>query len=255
MCRVDPCGPPAAPPPGAVRPVKVGTRRRPSAAREAKPPAGTGRTTLLAERAVAHRGVMPTHDELPFAPISMPVAAKPMLVAAAPLPAGISVRAIRPTDAIELERFYATLSGESRRTRFLSLSPGLSHSLSVTFCTTDHDHREGFVAIAAAVPHGHPRIVGHLCLEPDPGNAAEVAIAVADDAQHQGVGRALAAAGVAWARRRGIGRLAATMFTANAPIQRLLLSLGLPGHSRCIGSGIAEVTLDLTGQVADSEAA
>ncbi len=67
----------------------------------------------------------------------------------------VQVRAIRPTDANALERFYSGLSAESRQTRFFSLSAGLSHAQSASFCTTDHDHREGFVAVVDGRPGDH----------------------------------------------------------------------------------------------------
>jgi acetyltransferase len=160
----------------------------------------------------------------------------------------VRIRAIRPTDMPELERFYAGLSPESRFTRFLSLSPGLSHGQSVSFCSTDHDHREGFVAVVEGPIVGHERIVGHLCLEPDGVDAAEVAIAVADAFQRRGIGRLLLAAGAAWARRERIARFTATMFASNAAIHRLLVGLGLPTRVRWIGGGVTEITIDLVGQ-------
>ena len=160
----------------------------------------------------------------------------------------VRVRAIHPTDALKLERFYAALSPESRRTRFFSVGSALSHGQSVSFCTTDHDHREGFVAVVDGGPEGQERIVGHLCVEPDGADAAEVAIAVADEFQHRGVGQQLMAAGAAWARRERIARFTATMFASNARIHRLLVGLGLPARMRSVGGGVAEITIDLGGQ-------
>ena len=161
----------------------------------------------------------------------------------------VRIRAVRPTDAAALEQFYAGLSGESRRTRFFSLT-ALSHAQSVSFCTTDHDHREGFVAVVDFSPSEGEQIVGHLCLEPDGADAAEVAIAVADEFQHQGIGRRLMAAGLAWARREHVARFTATMFANNAPINRLLVGLGLPVQERWAGAGVAEITISLDGQSA-----
>jgi len=157
----------------------------------------------------------------------------------------IRIRAIRATDASELQRFYAGLSPESRRTRFFSVSPGLNQAQSMSFCTTDHNHQEGFVAVGSAGPAGSDRIVGHLCLEPDGDHAAEVAIAVADEFQHRGIGRRLLAAGAAWARREHVGRLTATMLAGNAAIHRLLMGLGLPTRVRYAGAGVAEITIDV----------
>jgi RimJ/RimL family protein N-acetyltransferase len=163
----------------------------------------------------------------------------------APGPARVGIRAIRATDASDLRRFYADLSPESRRSRFLSVSPGLSEAQSVSFCTADHDHREGFVAFMHEGARRGERIVGHLCLEPDGADAAEVAIAVADSFQHQGIGRQLMAAGVDWARRAHVARLTATMFIGNAPIHRLLVGLGQPTRVKDIGAGISEITIDV----------
>jgi acetyltransferase len=162
----------------------------------------------------------------------------------------VRVRAVRPTDAAGLEQFYAGLSGESRRTRFFSVTSALSHAQSVSFCTTDHDHREGFVAVVNRRPSEGEQIVGHLCLEPDGAGAAEVAIAVADEFQHQGIGRRLMAAGIAWARREHVVRFTATMFASNAPINRLLVGLGLPFQERSAGAGVVEIIISLDGQSA-----
>ena len=157
----------------------------------------------------------------------------------------VRIRAIRPSDETELQRFYAGLSPESRRTRFFAISPGVSQAQSHAFCTTDHDHREGFVAVARTGPDRDERIVGHLCLEPDAAEAAEVAIAVADAFQNRGIGRRLLNAGVAWARREHVTRLTATMLAGNAPIHHLLEGLSLPTRAGYAGAGMSEVTIDL----------
>jgi len=162
------------------------------------------------------------------------------------------VRAIRATDASELLGFYARLSPESRRTRFFSVNAGLSRSQSVSFCSTDHDHREGFVAVIDDRRRPGEQIVGHLCLEPDGAATAEVAIAVADSFQSRGVGRRLMAVGLAWASTADVVRFSATMIAANAPIHRLLVGLGRPTQTRFVGAGVVEITIDL---VADTIAA
>jgi acetyltransferase len=159
--------------------------------------------------------------------------------------AHVRIRRIRRSDAPALESFYADLSAESRRTRFFSVSGRPSHDQSVSFCTPDHDHREGFVAVLPAAHGTAERIVGHLCLEPAGGHAAEVAIAVADDLQHQGIGRRLLDAGVRWALAEGFTTLTATAWIGNAPIHRLLAGLGRPSHSCAADSGIEDIRIDL----------
>lgn len=164
----------------------------------------------------------------------------------------IRIRRVRPTDALELERFYADLSPDSRLLRFLGVVSGLSHRQATTFCTPDHDHREGFVAVLAGAKGEPPRIVGHLCLEPEGDTTAEVAIAVADAVQHHGIGRRLLRAGLRWAHAAGVTRFRATMFATNPGIHRLLLGLGLPAQQRWLTSSVSELTIDLTPPAAEA---
>ena len=162
----------------------------------------------------------------------------------------VRIRPIRPTDADKLERFYAELSSESRRLRFFSLSPGVSPRQSAGFCTTDHEHREGFVAVVGRGSASRERIVGHLCMEPDDGRCVEVAIAVADAYQHHGIGRRLMTAGIEWARQEGFATLRASIFASNPAIDRLLIGTGLPTHLGDVGAGTAEILVDLLPAVA-----
>lgn len=123
---------------------------------------------------------------------------------ATPSNRGARIRRARAADGPDLRRFYAELSDESRRRRFLGFSRGLTEAQAHRFS------RHGFVA---TVPAGSAeRIVGHLSLEPIEPHVEEIAVAVADEWQHQGIGRALYAAALRSAESRGVGRLEATMF-------------------------------------------
>ena len=64
----------------------------------------------------------------------------------------VGIRPIAPADVPGLERFYGELSAEDRRTRFLHVGGRLSEAQAVSFCTTDHAHRDGFVAVVAGRP-------------------------------------------------------------------------------------------------------
>jgi acetyltransferase len=161
----------------------------------------------------------------------------------------IRIRPLSPADAKALERFYVDLSEDSRHLRFFDCSRGIGHTQSVSFCTPDHEHREGFVAVTPRDGDDRPRIVGHLCLEPVDETTAEVAIAVADAYQHQGIGRRLMLAGIEWARSVGIVHLRATMLATNGPIQRLVSSLGLHSGTTSDDCGITTLTMDLTQRI------
>lgn len=156
----------------------------------------------------------------------------------------VRIRPIDPADQTALQSFYAGLSEESRRTRFFGPTAGIGAPQSSWFCTPDHDHREGFVAVLASAT-GPDRLVGHVCVEPDDPGSAEVAVAVADDLQGRGIGRRLVERAVAWARIDGLEQLTATMLAGNPAIQRLLTDLGLPSTSRPIGAGVVEIRIDL----------
>ena len=154
------------------------------------------------------------------------------------------VRPIQATDVDALERFYAELSIDTRITRFLGVTPALGHARSQTFCTTDHEHREGFVAVVHD-GHGPQRIVGHLCIEPDGVGSAEIAVAVADAFQGAGIGRRLVHAAVTWGRGAGLRRLDATAFATNSRMISLLRSLGLPVVIDWRCGSTCELSIDL----------
>jgi acetyltransferase len=116
----------------------------------------------------------------------------------------------------------------------------------LSFCTPDHAHREGFVAVAPSGRSGDDTIVGHLCLEPVDASTVEVAIAVADEFQHRGIGRRLMDAGIAWARQMGIARLTATTLSANVPIRRLLAGLGLAVSTTAEGLDTSILSIEVS---------
>ncbi|MEA2519012.1 MAG: hypothetical protein QOF49_1092 [Chloroflexota bacterium] len=162
-----------------------------------------------------------------------------------PLASEVRIRPIDPADEGALRTFYGELSNESRRTRFFAPTAGIAAGQSTWFCSPDHDHREGFVAVTAAA--GRPdRIVGHVCVDPDGPGSAEIAVAVSDAMRGRGIGRRLVHAAVAWGRADGLSTLTATMLAANPAIQRLLSGLGVPSVSRPIGAGVVEIRLNLS---------
>ena len=154
------------------------------------------------------------------------------------------IRRVTPNDHDGLQEFYARLSDESRRTRFLGRTSGIGAGQSTYFCTPDHAHREGFVAVVGSATRTD-QIVGHVCVEPDEPATAEVAVAVADELQGHGLGRKLVEAAVAWARRDGVRTMTATMLAGNPAIQRLLTGLALPSVAVPVGAGVIEVRIDL----------
>lgn len=157
----------------------------------------------------------------------------------------VTIRPVTPADRSELARFYAALSSDSRNARFLGATTGPTEGAVATFCGADHAHREGLVAVARMADDEEERIVGHLCLDPIGDGTFEMAIAVADGWRRHGLGRALLAEAMAWARRRGVPALRATMLATNAPVLGLIRSMRRDVRFDAPEVGVVEAVIDL----------
>lgn len=166
------------------------------------------------------------------------------------IPRGIAIRPIEAGDRIEIERFYRALSPDSLDARFHGATRGIDDREARWFCGPDRLRREGLVAVERR-PLGRDRIVGHLCLEPIDGNTdVEMAIAVADEWQHQGIGRALLVAALRWAAFRGVERLHAAIRWSNPAIMGLLRSVDRPMHVANDADGGLEAVVAVTAPIA-----
>lgn len=143
-----------------------------------------------------------------------------------------------------MQRFYAGLSPDSRYARFHGATRGLGESPARFLCGPDHEHREGLVAEIESGP-GRERIVGHICLEPTGPGQMEMAVAVADRFQRHGIGHRLLALGIAWARRRGVTELHASMLWGNEGLRRLIQSTGYPLRLSVPSAGVVDVSLKI----------
>ena len=152
----------------------------------------------------------------------------------------VSIRPIERTDGPGLSDFYAGLSAESRRRRFLGSGCPDVVELARAFTARDG---EGFVAILAERGPNDGAIVGHATLQPDGRGAAEVAFAVADELQGMGIGHRLMEAVLAAARSAGLRRLSASMFADNAAMGRLLRGVPADIVSDAIDAGVEEIEL------------
>lgn len=155
----------------------------------------------------------------------------------------VSIRPIERTDAAGLSHFYAGLSRESKRRRFLSFGNPSDRALAHMF--TDREG-EGFVGILNESGPRDGAVVAHASVQPDGHGGAEVAFAVADELQGHGVGTLMAQVAVELARRRGLRRLSATLLPDNVPMRRLLRGAGCEVVSDVIDAGAEEIALGVT---------
>ena len=154
------------------------------------------------------------------------------------------IRAIADADREALTRFYADLSPASFEARFHGAASGIRMPVARYLCGPDHDHREGIVAETTGAG-GVMVIIGHVCIEPSCPDSAEMAIAVADTWQRQGVGRAMLAEAIAWARGHDLTKLVASMRWGNSAILGLVESLGCPVHFGDSDGGVVDAIVDL----------
>ena len=137
----------------------------------------------------------------------------------------VRIRAINAADAELLRQFDAGLSETSRRLRYLGWMPPLSVEKAARWATVDF--RDRFALVAVARQGQRKPIVADCRLVPiaeRPGSL-EVAIAVADDFQGLGLGRALLQLILGVAAARGVEVVARVRYD-NQRMMHLLPGLG-----------------------------
>ncbi|MDQ6691525.1 MAG: GNAT family N-acetyltransferase, partial [Candidatus Dormibacteraeota bacterium] len=155
--------------------------------------------------------------------------------------ARVLLRPIALADKPLLIAGFARLSEESRYRRFFTTSPRLSETELDYFVDVDHHNHEAIVAIDPS--DGMLLGVARYIRSSDHGENAEVAVVVADDWHHRGLGRALLDRLTYRARRAGVRRFSALVQSENRASLGLLESLGTT--HRQFDSGLVELLIAL----------
>jgi RimJ/RimL family protein N-acetyltransferase len=154
----------------------------------------------------------------------------------------VVIRPIRAEDKRALRDGYERLSERSRYRRFLSRHNTLTPGELTYFTEVDHHDHEALVAIDPATGQGIG-VARFIRSRVDP-DVAELAVAVADDWQGQGVGNRLTEALADRARSEGVKRFTALMLAENELMLNLIKHLGAV-HDMHLENGIVEVTVDV----------
>ncbi|MDX6664269.1 MAG: hypothetical protein QOG68_475 [Solirubrobacteraceae bacterium] len=146
---------------------------------------------------------------------------------------GVGIRAITAADCDRLREAFERLSPESRYRRFLAPVAELSAAMLQSLTDVDHSNHEALVAICP----GSGQIVGvaRFVRLADDREAAELAVTVADDWQHDGLGTVLVALLADRARACGVHRFVGEMLWRNRPMHHLLRELAIPEIHGCDG--------------------
>jgi protein lysine acetyltransferase len=133
----------------------------------------------------------------------------------------VTIRRIRADDSERLRASHDRLSAETRYRRFMSAKPHLSTADATYLAAVDgRDHYALVATIAEPDGEAIVAVARFVRLPADP-RAAEFAIVVGDDWQHQGLGNRLMRCLVSAAVKRGVDRFVATTLADNEPIRKL----------------------------------
>ncbi len=145
-------------------------------------------------------------------------------------------RPITPADAGDLVRFFDRLGQQSRYFRFFRVKERLTEEEVVYFTTIDYQDRMAFVAYEDDAMVA----VGRYDRSADDAQAAEVAFAVADDRQGNGIGTQLLQLLTTYARSNGIEQFRAFVLPDNLQMMRVFRNSGYELH-RTLEEGVYTV--------------
>jgi GNAT superfamily N-acetyltransferase len=137
----------------------------------------------------------------------------------------VEIRSLRPDDRAELVAAVGRTSTQSLFRRFFAAKRGFTEQEIAFFVNVDFVSHVALVA--AAEEGGRPVIVGggrYIVLQP---GTAEVAFAVIDERQGQGIGAALMRHLAAIARESGLKELIAEVLPENIPMLKVFEKSGL----------------------------
>ncbi|HUC49348.1 MAG TPA: GNAT family N-acetyltransferase [Xanthobacteraceae bacterium] len=155
----------------------------------------------------------------------------------------VEIRAIRPDDGTALSATVAGLSAASLRRRFFSVKRNFSEQEKAFFLNVDFANH---VALVAELKDGERgAIVGgarYIVIAPA---TAEVAFAVAEEFQGQGLGTLLMRHLLTLARRTGLKTFVAEVLPENAPMLHVFANSGLELQTRH-EAGLVHVTMRIS---------
>jgi ribosomal protein S18 acetylase RimI-like enzyme len=128
-----------------------------------------------------------------------------------------------PADKSLVAHAFERMSEESRYRRFFSYLQELSPGTLAYLTEVDHVDHEAVIAIEPS--SGHALGVARYIRTPEDPEAAHVSVAVVDDWQGRGLGRALLTELTRRARKQGVRRFVATVLYNNEKALKLLSGL------------------------------
>ncbi|UOA10439.1 bifunctional acetyl coenzyme A synthetase (ADP forming), alpha domain/GNAT family N-acetyltransferase [Methylobacter sp. S3L5C] len=158
--------------------------------------------------------------------------------------ANITIRPIRPEDAVLEKDFHNRLSERTKYFRFMQALQELTPEMMVRFTQIDYDREMAFVAVTEDENLPSELGVGRYLMNPD-GNSVEFALVVADDCQCLGIGSRIMRALIQTAKSKGMLFFEGEVLVINTPMLSLVKKLGFSIETIPDDSEVVRVVKDL----------
>jgi acetyltransferase len=137
----------------------------------------------------------------------------------------VTVRPIRPSDAVIEQAFVRGLSDEARYYRFMDMLRELTPRMLEQLTDIDYHDRMALIATVRQGESDEEIAVGRYCAEPD-GERCEFAIVVADAWQGKGIATIIMRKLIDMARRRGLKWMVGEVLTSNHRMLQFVTKFG-----------------------------
>jgi acetyltransferase len=158
--------------------------------------------------------------------------------------ANITIRPIRPEDAVLEKDFHNRLSERTKYFRFMQALQELTPEMIVRFTQIDYDREMAFVAVTEDANLPSELGVGRYLMNPD-GNSVEFALVVADDCQCLGIGSRIMTALIQTAKSKGMLFFEGEVLVINKPMLSLVKKLGFSIETIAGDNEVVRVVKDL----------
>ena len=158
--------------------------------------------------------------------------------------ANITIRPIRPEDAVLEKNFHTRLSERTKYFRFMQALQELTPEMIVRFTQIDYDREMAFVAVTEDANMPSELGVGRYLMNPD-GNSVEFALVVADDCQRLGIGSKIMKALIQTAKSKGMSFFEGEVLVVNKPMLSLVKKLGFSIETIADDNEVVRVVKDL----------
>lgn len=156
----------------------------------------------------------------------------------------ITIRPIRPEDAVMEKDFVSRLSERTKYFRYKRALQELTPEMVVRFTQIDYDREMAFVAVTEDCHLPSELGVGRYTLNPD-GRSVEFALVVADDCHGMGIGSRLLKTLMQTAKDKGIAIFEAEVLAENCAMLTLAKKLGFSIETQNDTNDIVRVVKDL----------